>query len=564
MMGQTIARLLSWAMLASFLCLTAAFAEETADAAITAKQLVVMVDGRFPTSGALTSGAGIVVGRKGGLVYIATAGHVVRDLMEEAEDIRVQFPDRPGLEVSATIFPANFDKGVDVALLIVPQSDVPDTIAALDAFPTARMSTEIQTGEGVYLFGQPGGKVWSGNRSPEKVQAARTTEIEVESSTVVPGLSGGAALDEGLRIVGIIVETDNGVARSIPIRLLKEILENGGYPFMLGDADAPMRDVEIDPLEELTKRGYRLSGTGILTGPEMAVREFVRALEMGRGEDANLFVAASVPLAIHALAIRVAVPSEFVDALLHSNLLKGPNNKTIEEWCSDDLVSVDDGKISTSSSVERYAQYDNSYLFRTACKEQASRIKELLTTQIRHHEEWLANVEKDKSRFDEIQKICRDVLLEHAPLQALAQNLYKAAHDQPYEPLDLDQLGEQARAIIHERIGGGEHIVFNSHEYDDYGFAKPRISIDGDDGQLISVYEEINRAAWSTANGARIEGDTLYYGSKPYMTIRAVYDDAAHKLIEFGCRRDIRFQTPNIYARNSYENAQRLLRLLGG
>src|SRR5690606_30939598 len=137
-----------------------------------------------------------------------------------------------------------------VALLIVPQSEAPEAIATLDTFPAARMSTEIRPGEGVYLFGQPGGKVWSGNRSPEKVQAARTTEIEVESSTVVPGLSGGATLDEGLRIVGIIVETDNGVARSIPVRFLKEIIESGGYPFMLGDAEAPLRDVEIDPLEE--------------------------------------------------------------------------------------------------------------------------------------------------------------------------------------------------------------------------------------------------------------------------------------------------------------------------
>lgn len=564
MIVQTFARLLSWAVPASLLILTVAFAEEPDErSGISAKQLVVMVDGRFATSGALTSGAGIVVGRKGGLVYIATAGHVVRELMEEAEDIRVQFPERPGLEVSATIFPANFDKGVDVALLIVPQSEAPESIAALDIFPIARMSTEIQIGEGVYLFGQPGGKVWSGNKSPEKVQAARTTEIEVESNTVVPGLSGGAAFDEGLRIVGLIVETDNGIARSIPIRFLKEIIESGGYPFMLGDADAPLPDVEIDPLEELTKRGYSLSASGLLSAQSAANQEFARALQMGRLEDANLFIAASVPLEVRALALNVVIPPAFVDALLHSNLLKGPNNTTLAQWCSD-LARADDDEIRTSGFSSRYIKHDNAYLFQTACREQASGIKELLITQIRRYEDWLANIQRDKSRIDEIRKICRDVMQENAPLKKMAENLYKAARDQPYVPLDLRQLGEGARSTILKSLGGGDHIAFDSHEYDDYGFAKLRIPIDGDDGQLASVYNKIDSKVWAITRGARIIDDTIYYGSKPYKKIQAAYDDVASMFIQSSCEENIRFRTPSIYNRSAYEDAQQLLRLFGG
>lgn len=273
-------RLLIWIALCMCALAAGTHAQQAGEnQTISAKQLVVMIDGRFPTSGALTSGAGIVVGRKGGLVYIATAGHVVRDLMEEAGDIRVQFPDRPGLDVNATIFPASFDKGIDVALLIVPQSEAPEAIATLETFPTARISTDISTGEGVYLFGQPGGRVWSGNRSPEKVQAVRTTEIEVESNTVVPGLSGGAALDEGLRIVGLIVETENGVARSIPIRFLKEIVESGGYPFMLGDAEGTLLTVETNNhLKQLRAMGVEFDAAGfirsILQRKEQAISIF--------------------------------------------------------------------------------------------------------------------------------------------------------------------------------------------------------------------------------------------------------------------------------------------------
>nr|WP_245410287.1 serine protease [Falsochrobactrum shanghaiense] len=514
-----------------------------------------MVDGRFPTSGALTSGAGIVVGRKGGLIYIATAGHVVRDLMEEAENIRVQFPDRPGLEVSATIFPASFDKGIDVALLIVPQSEAPETIASLEVFPTARMSSEIQAGEGVYLFGQPGGKVWSGNGSPEKVQASRTTELEVESNTVIPGLSGGAALDEGLRIVGIIVETDNGVARSIPIRFLKEIIEGGGYPFMLADAEAALPDIEIDPLEELTKRGYKLSGDPIVT-----VVEFVRALEMGRGKDAELFIAAGVPLDPDALASRVAVPADMVDALLHNNLIRSRSDATVLDWCRG-LVRADGNDIASSYMAGRFARFDNSYLFQTACKDEAPRIKQLLTKQIQRHEEWLENVKKDEARLKEIQRVCRDVMAENAPLSVMAENLYKAAHEQSYDALDLEELGEAATKIIHQKFGGGEHMVFNSYAYDDYGFAK---SAPTQNQRLAYVYREIDEAAWATANGAHIRGNAIYYGNKLYKTIPELYADIAPMAIHESCNKNIRFINPNRSAQSSYEDARHIMKLLGG
>lgn len=529
-------RLLAWMVLSLFALTAAAQAQQAEEnAAISAKQLVVMIDGRFPTSRALTSGAGIVVGRKGGLVYIATAGHVVRDLMEEAEDIRVQFPDRPGLEVSATIFPASFDKGIDVALLIVPQSEAPEAIATLDTFPAARMSTEIRPGEGVYLFGQPGGRVWSGNRSPEKVQAARTTEIEVESSTVVPGLSGGATLDEGLRIVGIIVETDNGVARSIPIRFLKEIIESGGYPFMLGDAEAPLHDVEIDPLEELTRRGYSFNsrqGAGI---------EFMRALDMRREEDARLFIAASVPMEVPDLVLRGVVPPDLVDALLHSDLLSGRDGKPLDEWC-DYLVKENTGGNISVALYGRALTNDNGYLLRTACKAQLPALTALLKTSIELHEKLAADAVRDKARKDEITRICREIMTQMAPLETLAEQTYKSARNQPYDPLDTWKAGKDAQAAVHEQLGGGSHIRLD----------------------LFKIYDEIGDDVWSVITGGDLVGDTVYYGSKPFKTLAALYAEAAENRIGWQCEERISIVEASQYELQAYHDMQHMLRLLGG
>ena len=529
-------RFLTWMALSVYALAATAHAQQAEEtAAISAKQLVVMIDGRFPTSGALTSGAGIVVGRKGGLVYIATAGHVVRDLMEEAEDIRVQFPDRPGLEVNATIFPASFDKGIDVALLIVPQSEAPEAITTLETFPAARMSTEIRTGEGVYLFGQPGGKVWSGNRSPEKVQAARTTAIEVESNTVVPGLSGGAALDEGLRIVGIIVETDNGVARSIPIRFLKEIIESGGYPFMLGDAEAPLHDVEIDPLEELTRRGYSFNsrqGAGI---------EFMRALDMRREEDARLFIAASVPMEVPDLVLRGVVPPDLVDALLHSDLLSGRDGKPLDEWC-DYLVKENTGGNISVALYGRALTNDNGYLFQTACKTQLPVLTALLKIGIERHEKLAADAVREKARKDEITRICREIMTQMAPLETLAEQTYKSARNQPYDPLDTWKAGKDAQAAVHDQLGGGSHIRLD----------------------LFKIYDEIGDDVWSVITGGDLVGDTVYYGSKPFKTLAALYAEAAENRIGWQCEERISIVEASQYELQAYHDMQHMLRLLGG
>ena len=341
-------------------------------APLSAEQLVVMIDGRFPTTGQLTEGAGIIVGRKGGLVYIATAGHVVQSFSEAATDITVQFRDRPGEEVEATLWPSNLDKGIDIAVLVVPEDRVPETITSVEEFSAGRLSREVAEGEGAYLFGQPSGRVWDGNKRPERVVSSTSTVIEIESTTVVPGMSGGATLDEGFRIIGIIIESENGLARAIPLRLLKETLERGGYPFALVDGGAENHQADgraTDPMTQLANWGYPL---GMFESGEAL---FLKAMQDQRKEVMAMALRANVALSPE-LLLRDNFPDDLVPLLVaHRNWGDG------KDVCR--LVSDRD-----VSPYELQRMAPRTYLgVRAACQSDVNRIESL------EHEERVAAAE---------------------------------------------------------------------------------------------------------------------------------------------------------------------------
>lgn len=205
------------------------------------KSLVVMINGHFPITGKPVNGAGIVVGKKDGIIYIATAAHVVRNFTERAEDISVKFADRPGLALPAKIQNISFDKHIDLAILGVFEDGVPTKIVQSQMFPSARMTDPPATGEEVFFLGQPNGRPWEGSKVPDKLSKVNSVEMEVPTKEAVPGYSGGAALDGSDRILGIIIETEDGVVRILPINRLREILEESRFPFDLVDQGSPSK-----------------------------------------------------------------------------------------------------------------------------------------------------------------------------------------------------------------------------------------------------------------------------------------------------------------------------------
>ena len=265
--------------------------DEKSEKSISAKQLVVMIDGRFPTSGALSSGAGIVVGRKGGLVYIATARHVVEDLSEYATDLKVQFSDKPGIEVDAFILQSEFDKGLDLALIGVQETLVPETIKDEKELPVARLDTLVGDDESVLMIGQPAGIQWKLSPKATEILQSGITELKIASKDAESGYSGGAALDENFRIVGLIISTNGTQVSIIPLPLLKEQIVNGSLPF---DLIATNKTLELasskdEAKKKLKRLGYTVDSEGYIRalGDEsinaiVAFEELNPSLDLGK------------------------------------------------------------------------------------------------------------------------------------------------------------------------------------------------------------------------------------------------------------------------------------------
>lgn len=235
---------------------------QAANSSIHANQLVVMIKARFPTTGELTVGAGIVVGRQGGAVYIVTAKHVLEALLEEAENIEVQFADNRGFGIEATIIPNDFDKNLDLMIIAVPAEQVPSEITGLDEYAAANLANSPQIGEGAFFIGQPNGLLWGANSTAQPIANVRTTLIEVSTDAVVPGYSGGAVLDKQGRIIGLTYETQNGRALVIPIAYLKENVERSGYPFLIVNVGVK-KEFKVSKAQQksaiyLRTRGYEL------------------------------------------------------------------------------------------------------------------------------------------------------------------------------------------------------------------------------------------------------------------------------------------------------------------
>lgn len=208
------------------------------------QSFVVMIDSKFELSGSNSVGAGIVFGHTDRYAYIVTADHLVRGLLDEANRISVRFFDSPGRVVAARLLTTEFDKHIDLAVLSVELSEVPNSISMQMTFPVARLSRPIKKGEYINFLGQPNGQKWLLSPHPDIVYNTTSTDLEVQSKFIEPGSSGGAVIDKNSLIVGLVFQSDNGTAHAIPIRRLKEVLERNRFPFDLVDIESSRRSTK--------------------------------------------------------------------------------------------------------------------------------------------------------------------------------------------------------------------------------------------------------------------------------------------------------------------------------
>jgi hypothetical protein len=211
-----------------------------------AVQLKTYVD-----TGFFQDGTGIVIGDRGGTLYVATAAHVVMDAGRPVDSVHAYFYTDCSKPVAAKVCNLIDPKrDLDLAILCVPAG------AAAGARPPSfsRLGNVRRLGARtpVYPVGCPGGECW-GVGQPDKVLVAGPNQPRILFSSffVAPGHSGGPLFNQWWEVVGMLTKLGKPLSEAIPIdsvlsaacdtgcrgqekTLDKPFVPRGGYRLSLG------------------------------------------------------------------------------------------------------------------------------------------------------------------------------------------------------------------------------------------------------------------------------------------------------------------------------------------
>jgi hypothetical protein len=217
-----------------FVCLMAsealAGAESSKGVEDSLKQLVVMVESTV--AGQERIGAGIIVGFGSDQIYIVTADHIVRQAAQEAAEVKIRFYWSPEKKMTAKLL-AKRDTALDLAVLGV--GDVTWLQKKLDELPFDRLGDPkfLQRGDPLYLLGNPNGKSWRINTTPERFAEMRKESVEFESNLIAPGHSGGALLNGERELVGMLKSDQAPYGEAVSIAHVVKRLRDWNFPIML-------------------------------------------------------------------------------------------------------------------------------------------------------------------------------------------------------------------------------------------------------------------------------------------------------------------------------------------
>ena len=163
-----------------------------------AKNLIVKVTGEN------IQGSGIVFGRQGSVLFIATANHVVRPGRQKVKDLRVEFAFWP--EALEAKLSDKFDRQLDLALLLVnlEKSFLSDTLTQ-EALPLSQehYARDIDQNDKVYPIGHPPAQDWFVPPAAALVTAVEGEKIQFYFQCD-QGYSGGGLFNENWDLVGMI------------------------------------------------------------------------------------------------------------------------------------------------------------------------------------------------------------------------------------------------------------------------------------------------------------------------------------------------------------------------
>jgi alpha-tubulin suppressor-like RCC1 family protein len=190
------------------------------------KRLIVMIKCQF--AGVEAIGAGIIIGAENDQLYIATAEHLVSFRAQEASQVDVYFKwlNKP---VKATVL-KHTGRPLDLAVLSVgnlKEAGISTRQLSLDRLGDAE---SLKRGDPVYSLGNPHGKGWSVNVTPDRVSQREGDLVYFESNFIREGHSGGALLNEQWELVGMILSDQPPNGEAISITRILAMAREWKYP----------------------------------------------------------------------------------------------------------------------------------------------------------------------------------------------------------------------------------------------------------------------------------------------------------------------------------------------
>jgi Trypsin-like peptidase domain len=208
-----------------------------------AQRGVVKIIGMW-NDGSPESGAGIMLGHERGDLYLMTAAHVVnRPELGNANRIIVQFLQDSGRQYAAALF--KNDDATDFAVVVLRGFYEARILDQLVKFPLDRGFAAGTTGQPVKAIGHPGDGEWLVTHG-QTLASTQVGEISLSAGLAQPGNSGGALLDAGNRLVGMVTGGE-GNTRDIGITV------SAMLPF-LERWNVPYRMRIVEPLEPVIEQ----------------------------------------------------------------------------------------------------------------------------------------------------------------------------------------------------------------------------------------------------------------------------------------------------------------------
>lgn len=198
-----------------------------------ARRAIVMIKVESQTAAQTMRGAGLIVASSAEGVDIATAAHLIADMGSDlkvsvwfdADREQERWFDARVLPVSAELLDQT--KRLDLAMI---RTKLPEGIDAATLVGLgAASSRTLAPADAVYPMGFGNEDRWSLRETPDRVPERQDDSLRVffESTTVQPGNSGGALLDQCGRIVGMVNVRSPTAAMGEAIRIERVLLAVG-------------------------------------------------------------------------------------------------------------------------------------------------------------------------------------------------------------------------------------------------------------------------------------------------------------------------------------------------